>query len=121
MKDASTRRLSQSKYPPAKPRRQPLAYAALGEASLFAIVFIVFHVLEALVMGMLHGLSLADSVPTFGAGGFAGLVTVAAIMFAVLIPYFGFLDIGRALGPQELRKLLFSRPTTASTREAMPH
>jgi hypothetical protein len=58
---------------------------------------------------------IAGSVPTFGAGGFAGLVTVAAIMFIMLIPYFAFRDIGRALGPGELRKLLFSRPTATGT------
>ena len=50
-----------------------------------------------------------------GGGGFAGLVTVAAIMFVVLIPYFAFRDIGRALGPDEMRRLLFSRLATAGT------
>ncbi len=94
-------------------RAQPIAVAALAEAFLFAIVFIVFHVLESLVVGLLHGSTLAGSVPVFGGGGFAGLVTVAAIMFVVLIPYFAFRDIGRALGPGELDKLLFSRPASA--------
>jgi hypothetical protein len=96
-------------------RAHPIAFAALGEAVLFAIVFIVFHVLEGLAVGLLHGSTLAGSVPAFGSGGFAGLVTVAAIMFVVLIPYFAFRDIGRVLGPGELHKLLFSRPATAGT------
>jgi len=38
-----------------------------------------------------------------------------AIMFVVLIPYSAFRDIGRALGPGELRKLLFSRPVPLAT------
>jgi len=96
-------------------RAQPIAVAALAEAFLFAIVFIAFHVLESLVVGLLHGSTLAGSVPVFGGGGFAGLVTVAAIMFVVLIPYFAFRDIGKALGPGELRRLLFSRPARAGT------
>jgi hypothetical protein len=89
-------------------RGQPLAYAAAGEAALFAIVFIVFHVLERLAVGLWHGSTLADSVPAIGGGGFAGLISVAAIMFVMLIPYFAFRDLGRALGQEELRKLLFS-------------
>lgn len=96
-------------------RAQPIAVAAPADALLFAIVFIGFHVLERLVVGLLHGSTLAASVPVFGGGGFAGLVTVAAIMFVVLIPYFAFRDIGRALGPGELRKLLFSQPAGAGT------
>ena len=47
-------------------RAQPIAVAALAEAFLFAIVFIVFHVLESLVVGLLHGSTLAGSIPAFG-------------------------------------------------------
>ena len=96
-------------------RGLPPAYAAVGEATLFAIVFIVFHVLESLAVGLLHGSTVARSVPAFGQGGFVGSVTVAAIMFVMLVPYFAFRDIGRALGPGELRRLLFSRPVSAGS------
>ncbi len=96
-------------------RAQPIAVAAPAEAFLFAIVFIAFHVLEKFGVGLLRGSTLAGSVPVIGGGGFAGLVTVSAIMFVVLIPYFAFRDIGKALGPGELRRLLFSRPARAGT------
>ena len=90
-------------------RGQPIAVTAVGEAALFAVVFMVFHVLEALAVGMLHGSTLARSVPHIGGGGFAGLAIVATIMFVMLIPYFAFRDIARALGPAALRELMFSR------------
>jgi len=96
-------------------RGQPPACAAVGEALLFAVVFIVFHLLERLAVGLLRGSTVERSVPAFGQGGFAGLVTVAAIMFVMLVPYFAFRDIGRALGPGELRRLLFSRPVSAGS------
>jgi hypothetical protein len=102
-------------------RRQPLACAALGEAALFAIVFIIFHILESLAAGLLHGSTLAAGVPAFGGGGLAGLVTVATIMFVVLIPYFAFRDIGRVLGQGELRRLLFSSPVIADRAVARRH
>lgn len=91
-------------------RAHPIGLAALAEAALFALVFIAFHVLERIVVGVMHSATLVASVPSFGGGGFAGLVTVATIMFVVLIPYFAFRDLGRALGAGELRRLLFSRP-----------
>jgi hypothetical protein len=102
-------------------RRQPLACAALGEAALSAIVFIIFHILESLAAGLLHGSTLAAGVPAFGGGGLAGLVTVATIMFVVLIPYFAFRDIGRVLGQGELRRLLFSSPVIADRAVARRH
>ena len=102
-------------------RGQPLAYAAMGEAALFALLFIAFHVLEHLAVGLWRGSTLAGSVPAIGGGGFAGLATVAAILFVVLIPYFAFRDLGRALGREELRKLLFTRPARGGTVAALPH
>jgi hypothetical protein len=96
-------------------RRQPLVYAILGEAVLFAIVFLAFHILEKLVFGLLQGSSLAESIPMIGGGGFAGLLTVAASLFVALIPYFALRGIGRALGWGELRALLFTR--RAETRK----
>ena len=94
-------------------RAHPIAVAVLVNAALFMVVFIAFHVLESLIAGALHGASLAASVPAFGSGGFAGLVTVAAIMFIMLLPYFAIRDIGEALGPGVLRKLFFARPSGA--------
>ncbi len=91
-------------------RGRPIAISALGEAALFAVVFIGFHILERLAVGLLHGSTLAGSVPAIGGGGFAGLATVAAILFIVLIPYFAFRDIARALAPGQMRRLLLARP-----------
>ena len=96
-------------------RAQPIAVAALAEAFLFAIVFIGFHVLERLVVGLLQDQPLRPACQSLVAAAFAGLVTVAAIMSVVLIPYFAFRDIGRALGPGKLRKLLFSQLASAGT------
>jgi hypothetical protein len=94
-------------------RGRPLAYAILGEAFLFAIVFIVFHVLEKIVVGLVSGSSLARSVPAIGGGGFAGVMIVGATFFVTLIPYFAFRDIGNVLGWAEMRALLFTRRPTA--------
>ncbi|HTR17294.1 MAG TPA: hypothetical protein VMI52_09700 [Acetobacteraceae bacterium] len=89
-------------------RGRALIYGVLWEAAMFAIVFIVFHVLEELVVGLLHGSTLAQSVPAIGGGGFIGLLTVAVILFVALIPYFAFRDITRVLGREKMRALLFT-------------
>jgi hypothetical protein len=73
-------------------------------------LFICFHIAEEVVIGLVHGQSLAASVPAIGGGGVAGLVCVAVIVFIALIPFFGFRDLSRALGSERMRTLLFGAP-----------
>jgi hypothetical protein len=91
-------------------RRPPLIYSILYEACVFAVVFICFHVLEHAVIGLIKGKSVAASIPAIGGGGLAGLACVAAILFVALVPYFGFQNVSRALGPDRLNGLLFGAP-----------
>ena len=89
-------------------RGRPIAYAMLGESFLFTVVFIIFHLLEKIVVGLVSGSSLAHSVPAIGGGGFSGVMIVGATLFVTLIPYFAFRDIGNVLGWAQMRALLFS-------------
>ena len=47
--------------------RRPLIYPVLLRSVLFAIVFIVFDVIEKVVIGMYHGKAVAESIQTLGA------------------------------------------------------
>ncbi|MBV9250504.1 MAG: hypothetical protein JO227_14810 [Acetobacteraceae bacterium] len=101
--------------------RRPLIYPILHEAFVFAVVFICFHVLEHMAVGLIKGESIAASVPAIGGGGLVGLVCVAAILFVALLPYFAFQNASRALGPGRLNGLLFGAPDKAPTyRERVP-
>ena len=74
-------------------QRRPLIYPVLLRSILFAIVFIVFDIFEKMVIGVLHGKSVADSIETFGGGGVLGAVLVAIIVAIALIPFFGFVEL----------------------------
>jgi len=89
---------------------RPLIVRILFEDSIFVVVFIVFHVLESLVVGLIGGKTAADSVPAIGGGGLVGLVCVAILYFLALIPYFGYRNLNRALEPGKLHAVLFGPP-----------
>ena len=85
---------------------EPLLNPSLFEAAVLAAVFIVFHELEEGILGLLHGDSLAASLPAVGGGGVIGVVLVAIILFVVLIPYILFRNIGRAIGFARMKALV---------------
>lgn len=87
--------------------RRPLIYPILHDALLFTVLFIAFHVVEEVAIGVIHGRSVQSSVPAIGGGGLAGLLCVAVIMFVALIPFFAFRNFSRALGAGRLNALLF--------------
>lgn len=95
-------------------RPKPLIYPILGDALIFTVAFICFHVIEHVVIGLFAGRSAAESVPAMGGGGLSGLLTVATILFVALIPFFGYGALDRELGPGRLRAMLFGRTSDAA-------
>lgn len=97
--------------------RRPLIYLILHDALLFAALFIVFHVVEDLVIGLIHGDSVRASIPVIGGGGVVGLLCVSVILFVALIPYFTVKSLNLALGPGQLKALLFEVRGQAAERK----
>ncbi len=85
---------------------KPLLYSTLYKAMAFALLFIIFHVVEQVVIGLFKGESAAAAVPLIGGGGVGGLICVTLILFVALIPFFAFRDLSRVLGPEKLRELV---------------
>jgi hypothetical protein len=94
-------------------RGRPLIYAILRKALLFSVLFVVFHIAEKAVVGLVSGSSVASGVTEIGGGGPLDLLTIAAILFVALVPYFAFKEITQALGWPTIRKLLFVGSTDA--------
>ena len=94
--------------------QRPLIYPVLLRSILFAVVFIIFDIIEKMVVGVLHGRAVADSIETFGGGGILGAILVAIIVAIALIPFFGFVELSRLMDPGELSRIFFLRgPKTA--------
>lgn len=92
-------------------RKYPRIYIVLGNALMFTIVLLAFHVLEEAIKAWFDGQPLATSVAVFGGGTLAGFLTLGAIFFVVLIPFFGIREVARAVGGQALWDLFFTGRT----------
>jgi hypothetical protein len=55
----------------------PLVFAILYKAFIFSIVFICFDVVEEVVVGMVKGKTLMESVPSIGGGTLGGVLSRA--------------------------------------------
>jgi hypothetical protein len=89
-------------------RKYPRIFIVLGNALMFTIVLILFHVLEDAVKAWFEGRPLATSVADFGGGTLSGFLTLGAIFFVALIPFFGMQEVARAVGGRALWDLFFS-------------
>lgn len=88
-------------------QRRPLIYPIVANSLFLTVLFICFHVIEKVVIGLVHGESFAQSVPAIGGGGLVGVLCVALILFVSLIPFFAFRFVSRELGADQLNAMLF--------------
>lgn len=90
-----------------KPTRA-LAWVVFRKSLIFAILLIVFHILEEAVRAWFEGKPLSDAVTGLG-GSLAGVFAYGAIFLVVLIPFYAFQETGRILGSDALWRLFFQR------------
>jgi len=88
-------------------KNRPLIYPILFKSGVFAVLLICFHVVEQTFSGVLRGETLSQSIPGLGGGKLQDILMIGIIMFVVLIPFFAFRELERAIGPEELHALLF--------------
>lgn len=96
----------------------PLIYPVIYKSCAFAVVFIVFHIVEKTVLGVLGGHSLAASMPAIGGGSWHGILTVWALMSIALLPFFALRELGRYLGNGRLWAIMFKGEAVPPTAKA---
>jgi hypothetical protein len=87
---------------------RPLIYSVLFKAVAFSILFLVFDVVEEVLVGVFNGKTIGESIPSFAAQGLSGVLFVGIILAVALIPFFAFRAVGRAIGERELHSLMFT-------------
>jgi hypothetical protein len=90
-------------------QERSLVYPIVHKALVFTLILLCFYLFEHIVFGMWEGLSFDESFPKFGGKGVEAIVAIGLIMFVVLIPFCAFREIGRVVGRNALRSLLFDR------------
>jgi hypothetical protein len=73
------------------------------------MLLLLFDILEAVIVGMLHGKTFPQSIPQLGGGGLEGKIIVGTIMFFFGIPFFAFTEARRVVGKDEMRSLMFAK------------
>jgi hypothetical protein len=91
---------------------RPLIYPIAYRSAVFALILIVFHLLEEILAGLWKGKSLTESI---GADGFLELLIFAVIMFVVLMPFFALREIARDIGGDKLFEQFFVRRNRSIT------
>ena len=92
-------------------RRNPrmlLARIAWKSLAMLAVL-IAFNLLEELVVGAVHGQTLAQSVSEYLGRPTVQLIAPMLLMLLVLIPMIAFEEVDRELGRGTLRELLFGQ------------
>jgi hypothetical protein len=94
---------------------RPLIYPILHKCLIFTVLFIVFHLVESVVIGVWRGHTIVESIPPMLGWNPRGVLSTALIGFVVLLPFFGFREIVRVVGRKEMRALLFEPRTSDPT------
>jgi hypothetical protein len=81
----------------------------LKQSFAFALLFIGFHVLEGTIVGVVHGKTIAASIPDLAGGRLLDIIALGFIASVCLIPFFAFREVSRDLGEHRLWRLLVSR------------
>lgn len=89
---------------------RPKVLAVIAESMLCTALFLAVHTLERVVTGMIRGQEISASMPSFGGGGFPGLVIVSLIFFISLLPFFTFKVLAREVGDDRMWAIFFRSP-----------
>ncbi|MFL6449457.1 MAG: hypothetical protein ACJ746_17505 [Bryobacteraceae bacterium] len=88
-------------------RDAPLIYPTLLKSFVFTVVLACFKIAERFAVGTFHGKSFRESIADLGGGTWEGILTVAALLFVMLIPFFGFTELRRVFGSDRLVGVFF--------------
>lgn len=87
----------------------PLIYPALLKSATFTFLLACFKILEDTAVGLYRRESFSQSVVDIGGGNWKGIVSLASIVFVMLIPFFAVTELQRIVSEGELEQVFFRR------------
>jgi hypothetical protein len=94
----------------ARVRSLTLLELIVRKVLLFLMLLVALSVLEAFVVGWVHDRSSAQTLAEFESRSFLELAATCLLMLLVLVPFIATKEVGRALGPGGLRRVLSQPP-----------
>jgi hypothetical protein len=88
----------------------PLIWPTLYKSGAFLVFLIILNALEEIVVGLIHGRAVTESLAEFGGGTLDQLIATSIVGLLILIPFFAFRTLGELVGEQNLvRVFLYPR------------
>jgi hypothetical protein len=98
---------------------RPLIYTALMKSALFAVVLAVFKIVEEFAIGLYHHKSFQQSIAEIGGGTVQGIFVLTLILFVVLIPFVGVMELQTSLGEDKFKQMFLEpRPSAGLPKRA---
>ena len=88
-------------------KNAPLIYPTLLKSAFFTVVLASFKIFEDILLGWHHHESFQQSISELGGGTLEGFLTLAFLVFAMLIPFVGYGELERVLGEGKLGQIFF--------------
>lgn len=80
-------------------RGAPLIYPTLLKSFAYTVLLACFKIVEVTIVDMFHHRSFAESLPPgFAGGSWIRFLSLAVLLFVVLIPFFGLGELRRVFG-----------------------
>lgn len=92
-----------------------LVYSIMYKAFLFGVLVFAFHVVEETVKLLIHGRDFASA---FHEVRLDELLARSVVIFGTFLPFFGFRELRRVIGPDKMRDLFFKRGAAAKAETA---
>jgi hypothetical protein len=90
-------------------RKYPLIISTLYRSFTFLVVLALLSLAEEIIVGHIHGESVAASLANFAGGTLYEVIATGVIMLLILIPWFAFRALGEVVGDETLVRLYFER------------
>lgn len=97
-------------------QRQSIAVVIIYKAALFVGLLIAMSIVEEVVVALIHSEAVGASLAAHLGEKLPETLATCLLMLLVLIPYIAFQEIGKALGKEDLGRLLFRRRAGTETR-----
>jgi hypothetical protein len=86
--------------------KRSAALVIVHKSLVFLVMLLVLTVVEEVVVGLIHGETVASSLATFLGGSYLQVLATCVIMLLILIPYMAFGELREALGDARLRQIM---------------
>jgi hypothetical protein len=84
-------------------KNEPLIYPTLLKSLVFAILLVVFRIVEEVAVHLFKGNTFQESLSALGDHNAKVIFSAGLIMFVMLVPFFAFTELSRHFGEGRLR------------------